>query len=597
MKNFFIIVIIALFANTGNATPPLRRTFQYNQSDGTTITATKSGNSDVAFYETTDGLAIGRESGNFYYFIDNEGEIVLSNQIAHNPSDRDANEIAFVRQNGLYGSDLIQQAISKRSPSIKAAAINADGLGTYGTSGPGKVSSQGHVAFPIIMVQFADKKFQSTTTREKVQRLYSEEGYHDEPNTIGSVRDYFIGQSNGMFVPEFQVVDSVTLSKGYAYYGANSGTSIDLYVNTVVTEAIDSAISHGVDFRDFVVAQSGSTIGVPCVIIYYAGPGEHSSYEDGCENYIWAQWKAIGYKPTSSNVRFNSYFVGNELLQSYKLDSLKNIIPTGHNIDGIGVCCHELGHSLGLPDFYNTVNQNSSVCMDYWSPMDYGHYFNNGYTPIGYTAYEKSFLGWIAVENLDGDARVCKLHPTTSDGGTVAYKLPNKNSSSNTVYPEYYLLENRQPSKWYPEAMGSGMLAIHVDYLAASWTSNTLNNNNSHLRMTYIAADGTKQAWRNSHNLADFVGDLYGNGVTEITEWPVYTGTLDAPLYNIKNEGGIVSFCYLDETVGINGIETSFGEAEVYTIDGRKVLNGKNGLTPGIYIVRENGVSKRILVK
>ena len=98
-------------------------------------------------------------------------------------------------------------------------------------------------------------------------------------------------------------------------------------------------------------------------------------------------------------------------------------------------------------------------------------------------------------------------------------------------------------------------------------------------------------------NIQHFAGDLYGNEVTEITEWPVYTGTMDAPIYNIKNEGGIVSFCYLDETVGISDVKTSFGDAEIFTIDGRRVLNGRNGLPPGIYIIRENGTSRRILVR
>ena len=30
--------------------------------------------------------------------------------------------------------------------------------------------------------------------------------------------------------------------------------------------------------------------------------------------------------------------------------------------------------------------------MDYWSIMDYGQYYFNGYAPPGYTAYERSFM-------------------------------------------------------------------------------------------------------------------------------------------------------------------------------------------------------------
>ena len=111
MKKLLIITISILLTTAGYSTPPLRRTFQYRQSDGTMITATKSGNSDIGFYETTDGMAIGRKDGSFYYLINVDGDAIVSGFLAHDPSSRDAAEVAFVRQNGLRGSDLIQQSL------------------------------------------------------------------------------------------------------------------------------------------------------------------------------------------------------------------------------------------------------------------------------------------------------------------------------------------------------------------------------------------------------------------------------------------------------------------------------------------------------
>lgn len=53
----------------------------------------------------------------------------------------------------------------------------------------------------------------------------TEEGYSDLYGSVGSVRDYFVQNSYGMFTPDFQVVAAVNLSKDRSYYGANRGGS------------------------------------------------------------------------------------------------------------------------------------------------------------------------------------------------------------------------------------------------------------------------------------------------------------------------------------------------------------------------------------
>lgn len=60
-------------------------------------------------------------------------------------------------------------------------------------------------------------------------------------------------------------------------------------------------------------------------------------------------------------------------------------------VEGIGTFCHEFSHCLGLPDFYDT-NYNGHFGMASWSLMDSGSYNDDGYTPIGYSAYEKEFM-------------------------------------------------------------------------------------------------------------------------------------------------------------------------------------------------------------
>ena len=82
---------------------------------------------------------------------------------------------------------------------------------------------------------------------------------------------------------------------------------------------------------------------------------------------------------------------------------------------GMGVFCHEFGHALGLPDFYNTdpavtLSRNP---FGYWSIMDAGPYVNNANAPIGYTAYERSYLGWLKLKELTSPQTV-KLDPISN---------------------------------------------------------------------------------------------------------------------------------------------------------------------------------------
>ena len=69
------------------------------------------------------------------------------------------------------------------------------------------------------------------------------------------------------------------------------------------------------------------------------------------------------------------------------------------------------------------------------------------------------------------------------DGGDayIIYNNGNRN--------EYFLLENRQPVKWDAGLPGKGMLILHVDYNASIWANNSVNNVETHQRMTWIPAD------------------------------------------------------------------------------------------------------------
>lgn len=597
MKKFYTLVLLLLsLAASLQATRPLRLWFAQKQSDGTCLKVTKAGNEHLNYYITEDFVPVLRGSnGDLCYAIVSGDKLVATAQTAHDKTLRNSAEQALVTELKA-GNEAkliaLEMANAREQYALNAAGNTANGLGVYGQANNGAVASIGAPVIPVVMIDFPDLPFQSYTTQEKVSRMFNEAGYSDEKYSAGSIRDYFSDQSQGLFTPSFVVVAKVRASKGFASYGYAKGNSA---TRSLIKEAIDSAEAHGVDFT----AYTNEAGAVPLVSIYYAGVGAHSCYEADANDHIWAHFSTWS-TTTANKVPVKSYFVGNELYTEYTLGSNYEPVVKERRTDGIGVFCHEFGHALGLPDFYYTLSNATiadTLCsMDFWSVMDYGQYYANGYRPLGYNAFERSMLGWQRITDLQPgtDDGYHKLNPFAreSEDSASCYRLANPANDK-----EYFLVENRQPGKWYPAGMGSGLLALHVDYDATAWSNNRVNALPDHQRMTYVPADGQKQGPANNGKFPDCANDLFG-GKSEVYElsqetmggWtafytPTDKSTSAAPLFDISQDNGIVSFCFNNkELVGISHINASTGiksESEWYTLDGRKVPAPTR---PGIYL-------------
>ena len=175
------------------------------------------------------------------------------------------------------------------------------------------------------------------------------------------------------------------------------------------------------------------------VFFIYAGWGEHAAKSD--PDAIWAKESTSSTTVTDEDggkVTFALYGMTSEArYASYdQLEKdLQGEFPNGYNpdnmqMDGIGVCLHEMSHALGLPDFYDTGYK--AFGMDLWSLMDYGEYCVSGYQPVGYTAYERSYMGWESLETLTAP-QVLTLRCFAD--GVVGYKIVNPDNEN-----EYYVI-------------------------------------------------------------------------------------------------------------------------------------------------------------
>lgn len=473
------------------------------------------------------------------------------------------------------------------------------GLGVYGQSAGGVLASIGNPSIPVIMVEFSDVHFQPNTTEEFVRRYFNEKGFNADQSWGGSVRDYFVDQSYGKFSPNFHVVGKATMPKERAYYGQNSGNNKQLNMNELYSSAIQQMQRNGVSFEQF-KSQGGD---IPLVLLYIAGATENSSLESGSEDYIWAHFRELSTQEQGD--RFRSYLAVGELISFYKsekgnilLDDRNNPIVDHREIEGPGVKCHELCHALGLPDVYD-VNGAIETTPDYFDLMDYGQYcITMGERPMGLSAYERNCLGWLKIEELKDQAGYFVLQPLNSVAASgsaermaaQAYVLRNPDDAR-----ECYILENRQPSTWFPERLGRGMLVYHVDYDETAWDANRVNVDASRLRLTVFPADGKTQTHNNGRP-SDFRGD-YFPGDKNITAWssqssPMIrwrTGEDKRGLYGIAIKAPLndVGFAFIDET--LSGIVTKPVNSEAahsfkgcFSVDGRWTKQPTEG---GLYII------------
>ena len=475
------ILCLTVILATAIASPVFRVRKTVKQSDGTTLTVTRTGADHILYYLTDDDMPVFPDaSGNFCYAeIDNDGNVRAGTMLAHEPLDRTP----------------IEQRLATRYSNEFFTHLSMRHKMRYGVGSPSlaSVASKGDVRIPVILAEFTDLSFKEENDIDRFDRHLNADDYTEEGGP-GSMRKYFMAQSYGQFRPQFDVLAKVRVSQNRATYGANSGGD-DIDPTGYMSEAIDSATAKGIDFSPY-KNKNGDIM----VIVIYPGHGEQVS---GNNNDLWAAYYWSLSHTNAKGLKFKAGLVMDELAD----------YGAGEQFDGIGTLCHEFSHALGLPDFYNTNDARGIFGMDAWSLMDYGQFNNYSRTPVGYSAYEREFLGWITIDTLRNEKQLVTLPPLHADSAVRAYRIPNEADPTGN---EYYILENREQSDWFMPLYGEGMLINHVHYSQSAWTNKSINNTRNHQRMTVIPADGLLTPYGGGKASA-YKGDL----------WPGYTNNME----------------------------------------------------------------------
>ena len=179
MKRYFLTLILTSFTLWLIAVPALRIRRSVTLDDGRTVMVTAHGDEFFDYLLTDDGEVVVEQAGIFH----NTGLSVSE-----------------------YFATLPQMPLQarKRVGSVASALVKPNGT----------------KKIPVILAAFQDKQFGVARTGERVNAFYNEffngtDAYAKTGN-MGSVRQYFIDQSQGQFQPEFTIIGPVLLDSVYS---------------------------------------------------------------------------------------------------------------------------------------------------------------------------------------------------------------------------------------------------------------------------------------------------------------------------------------------------------------------------------------------
>lgn len=440
LKMITLVVLMLTISIGAFAIPANKQAVTVRQPNGKTLTFVLGGDEYVNWATTLDQYTLVRNSEGIFTYgvLDENGDLVASKYIASNANERSGEEIAFLSTLpvNLFYSDRQIELKKQNAPASRPANSDA------------KYPSIGTVKLLVILVGFSDKPF--TYTNQNFVDLVSAENY----NGTGSVKDYYKDNSDGQFIMDIDVAGPYTLPNTMAYYGGNNSYGSDQNMDYFVRHAIDAA-NPDVDFSDY---DNDGDNRVDAIHIIFAGTPESST---GNDNEIWPHRSSVSPNIVKDNVRFGPYSCSAEKRNSVSMD-------------GIGTICHEFGHVLGFPDFYDTDYTGSNgqaVVPGDWDLMSSGSYLNNCATPAGLTGLERQIANWAQPIVLTEGANGLYL-PAINDS-SVFYKIDLGNDN------EFLMLEHRRKTRWDAYIPGEGMLIYHAQQNRLDrWLENQWNDIN-----------------------------------------------------------------------------------------------------------------------
>lgn len=561
------------------AVPAYPGLIESKQPDGSVVHIRKVGNEHFHYTVSDDGELVAQDTLGYWNYADESGK--PTGVRIHKKDKRSDSEVQFLKKRDSKG--IIEKFLRERKGKAHRDDSQRRMLPLSSSSG-GESSlrpflaapatplanvmkvakrpdfdqalTQGEIRGLIILVQFSDVKFKSSTPQEDYDRYMNEEGYH-ENGMRWSVRDYFIYNSSGAFRPYFDVAAPVTLSNTRDFYGSmqmrlSDGSYVD-YPDSALVEAVKVIKNRGdVDFRKYDNNSDGM---VDFVYMIYAGVGEADTDVSGA---IWPQSFWTDPVWISNRLYVSRSACSNEISgTAYKSNRNTNTLA------GIGTFVHEFSHVLGLPDFYDTgVNGANNLKTPYvWDLMDMGEY--NAYpgsslpgtAPAHLNAFERYSIGWLTprlLEKANGEITIQGIEKND------AVLVPTSNPK------EYFLLDYRTKYDTLAPLPQNGMLIWRVCYDSLTWLYNSVNIGDDLRFRLYRADENTNvSSFYGALDDPNLKGDPFPGrkNVVEFNKFVTYAGdSLGLRIYDIAETDSAVTFKV--KWAGVEDLPSSSSVAE-----------------------------------
>ena len=412
------------------AAPARKGLLNLRQPDGTVVQAYLTGDENGHLVLTPDGCALVQDAEGWWCYAryDFYGHRLNTGEHAGAPDT--PGEVIAASRNIPY--QLIRQ---RRNARIRRAVPLRQKELVRTRSGENGGVRHGL----IILAQFQDLEF--IHSRTDFENLINGTG----PETALS---YFRDQWKDSYTFRFDITEPVTLPHDHAYYGANNEDGEDEKAAEMI---IDACASLGPEI-DFSAYDNDGDGEVDNVFVFYAGPNES---EGAGDNYVWPHmWYAqsgAGITYRRDGVLVDNYACTSEL----RLDSNRSTYTT---LATIGTFCHEYTHTFGIPDLYDTDDEDSGGnaeamwnCIDL---MDAGNHNDEGKTPPNYSAVERWFFEMSEGKPLTEGTHT--LRPVHENGD---YYFMETDDDS-----EIFLFECRKAEGWDAHIGGNGLLIYHLDW-------------------------------------------------------------------------------------------------------------------------------------
>lgn len=471
-----VLALMVLSASRSDAAPAAPGVREFQQPDGATIELEAWGDEYTSGYDTLDGHAVVREDNGepWYYAVRaSDGSLTASDAVVG----EDAPPVAP----GLRPS-------ARSLDSARSSAFGAPSIATAAAAAPPWAGSDTDILFIAVEFSdlgctFTDTQFEAILGGNAATGPGNLEDYYDEISYGALEMDVAVEGGGGCY----------TLPDTRATYNQGSKDHFDL-----MNEAVDLA-DGDVDFSQY--DNDGDGV-IDALGIIYAGGGTH----DGCfadngesgadDDNLWPKSRNQTYA-TDDGVSTGNFIINSEI--TYEVSD--NVCDDAQSI---GLFAHELGHSLGLPDLYDS--DGSSAGVSSWSAMG-SQYLSTTIlsdTPPHFDPWSKWILDWVSPDDktsFEGNGPIDMVE----DNGYVIQMLDNPDGPEEGGTGEYFLVENRQQVGFDAQLQGCGLVVWHLE---ESRTNNTDEGHTTanHRLVDVEEADGNDDL--DSNNGAD-AGDPY----------------------------------------------------------------------------------------